>query len=133
MKALVLRTSDKSLHVKDVPEPVPGPGEVLVQVHAIALNPVDALYSFEPIAKQPERVVGTDFAGIVVEAGPGLEHSAHEQTKCGTRVSGFLQGASSVNNRPGAFAEFVVVPYDLLWVVPEDISLASASAGSFMA
>jgi NADPH:quinone reductase-like Zn-dependent oxidoreductase len=38
--------------------------------------------------------------------------------------------ASSVNDRPGAFAEYVTAPYDLLWVAPDTISLQAASTVS---
>ncbi|KAH7141508.1 chaperonin 10-like protein [Dactylonectria estremocensis] len=128
MKALVLRPSDKTVAVEDIPIPAPGSGEVLVHVCAIALNPVDALYSADPIATQPRRVVGTDFAGVIVDAAADLAGSSDERTKPGTRVSGFLQGAASVNDRPGAFAEFLVISHDLLWVVHNTLSLEAASA-----
>src|SRR5687767_10126067 len=92
MKALVLTTATRTTAVEDVPVPPPGAGEILVRVHAIALNPVDTLYTSQPIAAQPQRVVGTDFAGVVVEAAADLAASSDARTKAGARVSGFLQG-----------------------------------------
>ncbi|KAJ3543217.1 hypothetical protein NM208_g3693 [Fusarium decemcellulare] len=127
MKALVLETSSRRASVEDLPVPAPGPGEVLIRVHAIALNPVDQIYVSSPIAAQEKRVVGTDFAGVVVEAGPDLANSSDSRTKSGTRVAGFMQGACSVNDRPGAFAEYIVAPYDLTWAVPPRLSLEQAS------
>ncbi|KAF4469663.1 hypothetical protein FALBO_3448 [Fusarium albosuccineum] len=141
MKALVLETSSRQASVEDLPVPVPGRGEVLIRVHAVALNPVDQIYVSSPIAAQEKRVVGTDFAGVVVEAGPDLANSSDTRTKSGTRVAGFLQGVSfvltladipmmaacSVNDRPGAFAEYIVAPYDLTWAVPSGLSLEEAS------
>lgn len=48
----------------------------------------------------------------------------------GTRVAGFLQGACSVNDLPGAFAEYVVVPWDLVWIVPDGMGLEQAATVS---
>ncbi|KAK0383183.1 hypothetical protein NLU13_9096 [Sarocladium strictum] len=127
MKALVLTTATRTTAAQEVALPTPGPGEILVRVHAIALNPVDTVYTSNPIAAQPQRVVGTDFAGVVVEAATDLATFSDARTKPGARVSGFLQGACSVNDRPGAFAEYLVIPYDLVWLVPESLSLEEAS------
>lgn len=52
MKALVLNTSLKRAIVEDVDRPNPGSHEILVNVRAIALNPVDELYVSSPIASQ---------------------------------------------------------------------------------
>ncbi|RSL44842.1 hypothetical protein CEP54_014522 [Fusarium duplospermum] len=130
MKALVLTPSIRSASVEDVPQPIPKPGEVLIRVKAIALNPVDQLYVSNPIATQKKRVVGTDFSGVVVEASPELGGSSDPRVKPGTRVAGFLQGACSVNDRPGAFAEYITAPYDLIWAIPPGISLEEASTVS---
>ncbi|KAF5572316.1 hypothetical protein FPANT_13178 [Fusarium pseudoanthophilum] len=127
MKALVLNTSLKTAILEDVDRATPGYNEILVNVRAIALNPVDELYVSSPIAAQEKRVVGTDFAGVVVRAGSEITDISDPRVKVGTRVAGFLQGASSVNDRPGAFAEFIVVPYDLVWQVPESLTFEEAS------
>ncbi|KAI1014574.1 hypothetical protein LB504_012205 [Fusarium proliferatum] len=127
MKALVLNTSLRKAIVEDVDRPSPGPNEILINVRAIALNPVDELYVSSPIAAQEKRIVGTDFAGIVVEGGSAIGDLSDPRVKVGTRVAGFLQGASSVNDRPGAFAEFIVVPYDLVWKIPDNLTFEEAS------
>ncbi|KEF60553.1 uncharacterized protein A1O9_02114 [Exophiala aquamarina CBS 119918] len=49
----------------------------------------------------------------------------------GARVGRFLQGASSVSDRPGAFAEYLVCPRDLVWKVPEHVGLETAAAVNF--
>ncbi|KAM0554051.1 hypothetical protein ACHAPJ_007126 [Fusarium lateritium] len=133
MKALILNTSSLEVLVSDIARPTPGSGEVLIQVRAIALNPVDELYVTRPIAAQEKRVVGTDFAGLVVEAGANINNPADPRTKPRARVAGFLQGACSVNDRPGAFAEYIVIPYDLVWAVPTCLSLEEASTISMCA
>ncbi|RBR19729.1 hypothetical protein FVER53590_13734 [Fusarium verticillioides] len=127
MKALVLKTSLKKATVEDVDRPAPGSHEILVNVRAIALNPVDELYVSSPIAAQEKRIVGTDFAGFVVEVGSEISDLSDPRVKVGTRVAGFLQGASSVNDRPGAFAEFIAVPYDLVWKIPDNLTFEEAS------
>jgi len=95
MKALVLKTAARTASVKEVPRPVPGPGEVLIRVHAVALNPVDQIHFAGPIAAQDERVMGTDFAGVVVGRGEGLSGASGDaRTVDGARVAGFVQGGA---------------------------------------
>ena len=109
MKALLLNAEQKIASVQNIPSPIPEPQEVLVQVHAVALNPVDALYVFQPLGLTG-RVVGSDFAGTIVAFGDAVPVDCGLQL--GSRVAGFCQGACSVNDRPGAFAEFLVCPSD---------------------
>lgn len=127
MKALVLTPSRCEATVEDIPRPKPGPGEVLIHVRAVALNPVDVIYVQSPIAAQEKRVVGTDFAGVVAEVSPDIASLTDARAKLGTRVAGFLQGACSVNDRPGAFAEYVTAPYDLIWALAPELSFEAAS------
>jgi NADPH:quinone reductase-like Zn-dependent oxidoreductase len=129
MKALALDAEARSAHVWNVPIPHPGRDEVLIHVKAVALNPVDTLYTFKPLGKTG-RIVGSDFAGIVVATGedPGSTFLGPN-----TRVAGFLQGACSVNERPGAFAEYLICPVNLLWKVPESLSFEEAATISLCA
>lgn len=108
MKALILNAERKTAYVTDIPKPTPSPNELLVRVHAVALNPVDALYTANPLGASG-WVVDSDFNGT-------LEHVAADvpQAMKGRRVAGFLQEACSVNDRPGAFAEYLVVPHGLV-------------------
>ncbi|KAK5269176.1 hypothetical protein LTR99_009265 [Exophiala xenobiotica] len=124
MKALVLDAESRTGSVKEVPTPEPAPNEVLIQVKAIALNPVDALYTAHPLG-QSGRVLGSDFSGVVVALGPRVPSSSKLQV--GSHVAGFLQGACSVNDRPGAFAEYLVCPWDLVWRI-NDLSFEEAAA-----
>ncbi|KAG8165516.1 hypothetical protein KVR01_004068 [Diaporthe batatas] len=167
MKALVLDADNKTATVQDLPiPPTPGPNELLIAVKAIALNPVDALYTSQPLGATG-RIVGSDFAGLVVARGPSpisppqspsdsrnptepawpppkfvpggsrLRRSSTTLSSRiinrGDRVAGFLQGACSVNDRPGAFAEYVVCPADLVWRVPGNVSYEQAAAVSLCA
>lgn len=94
MRALVLKTSSSEVVVEDVARPTPNPGEILIHVQAIALNPVDELYVTSPIAAQEKRIIGTDFAGIFVEAAGEIDDSSDPCIKPGARVAGFLQGGT---------------------------------------
>ncbi|CEI68745.1 hypothetical protein FVEN_g8000 [Fusarium venenatum] len=125
MKALVLDAERRTASVQSIPKPVVGENEVLVRVQCVALNPVDSLYVSEPLGTTG-RTVGSDWAGTIIESNAGY-------LRPGTRVAGFLQGASSVNERPGAFAEYLVCPSDLLWTLPDSMSLQEASAVSLCA
>ena len=108
----------------------PASNELLIRVKAIALNPVDALYTASPLGRTG-RIIGSDFAGFVHEVGSAVPHGSGLQV--GTRVAGFVQGASSINNRPGAFAEYAVSPWDLVWKVANDMTLEQAATISLCA
>ncbi|EQB55579.1 hypothetical protein CGLO_04480 [Colletotrichum gloeosporioides Cg-14] len=95
MKALVLSPSKRSVSVKDIPIPSPGPREIVIRVRAVALNHVDALYTNSPIATQDDRVIGSDFSGEVVQVGEGLDVVDDTRVQVGARVAGFVQGVAS--------------------------------------
>ncbi|KAH8589094.1 chaperonin 10-like protein [Bisporella sp. PMI_857] len=127
MRALVLTSKDRSVSVQDIPVPVPGPKQILVHVQAVALNHVDLVYTVNPVAAQERRVVGSDFAGVVTQVSADLVGLADQRAKIGARVAGFVQGACSINDRPGAFAEHIAVDFDLTWNVPTSISFEAAA------
>ena len=101
----------------EVPDPVPGPGEVLVDVHAIGLNLPDALMVQGKYQKRPEPpfVPGRDAAGVVAAIGPGV-------TRCqpGDRV---LAQAFT-----GAFAERLAAPEKRCFVLSDSMDFADAAA-----
>lgn len=158
MKALLLDAPNQTATLSDIPIPQPGPNELLIAVKAIALNPVDALYTLANPLGSTGRIIGSDFAGLVIARGPlassptcddyypvlsattngggganGRRRSSTTHAASinrGDRVAGFLQGACSVNDRPGAFAEYVVCPADLVWRVPAHMSLEAAASVS---
>ncbi|KAH7357378.1 chaperonin 10-like protein [Pyrenochaeta sp. MPI-SDFR-AT-0127] len=130
MKALVLDAEARTAKAQDVSQPTPAANELLVQVSSISLNPIDPLYVQHPLADSG-RVIGSDFAGFVIDAGSAVPASA--SYKKGDRVAGFLQGACSVNERPGAFAELLVIPWDLVWKIPSGVSSEEAAGVSLVA
>ncbi|KAJ0413148.1 chaperonin 10-like protein [Aspergillus carlsbadensis] len=133
MNALILTPSTKTASVQNIPTPTPGPGQVLIRIHAVAINPVDQIYFNEPIAAQEKRVLGVDFAGEVVAVHEGLNDVEDRRVTIGERVAGFVQGANSVNDLPGAFAQYVAAPYDLLWSIPSPLSYEEACTVSMCA
>jgi NADPH2:quinone reductase len=105
-----------ALTVEEVDDPVARAGEVVVDVAAAAVNFADILitqgrYQMRP---EPPFTPGSEFAGVVREAAPGLDLAP------GDRVF----GATLV----GAFAERVVVPASALAPVPDGVPLAEAAA-----
>ena len=108
------------LDVREVPVPVPGAGEVRVEVKAAGINPGEAMIrqgAFHEIfpATFPSGQ-GSDLAGVVTEVGPGVELFS-----VGDEVLGFT------NNRASQ-AEFVVVPADQLTTKPPAVSWEAAGA-----
>ncbi|MCJ1312101.1 hypothetical protein MMC25_005775 [Agyrium rufum] len=126
MKALILDAERKTADVKNVPKPIPAPTELLIRVQAVALNPIDSLYVYTPLGSTG-RTMGSDFAGVVEAIGDAVPISA-STLKAGDRVAGFLQGACSVNERPGAFAEYLCSPWDLVWKVKDSMKPQEAAA-----
>lgn len=108
------------LELREVPEPHAGPGEVRVRVAAVALNPMDWLLASVPDLAQAfgyklPSGFGNDLAGVVDEAGEGVEGFA-----VGDRVYGVALGR--------AVADYAVVETgDRLWHTPGDISDEVAS------
>ena len=108
------------LDVREVPTPEPGPGQVLVQVKAAGINPGEAkireglLHALWP-ATFPSGE-GSDFAGVVDRAGPGVEDVA-----AGDRVIGWVDTRSSQ-------AEYVVA--DAANLAPKPSGLPWEVAGA---
>jgi NADPH:quinone reductase-like Zn-dependent oxidoreductase len=109
MKAYVLTGFDQPPELREMPVPVPGPGEIRISVHGTSVNPVDMLVSrgfFR--ASQDYRfpaIFGRDVSGVVDAVGPGATRYA-----VGDRVFGFVK---RVHIGDGTFAEQVVVPQDM--------------------
>ncbi|KAL1591996.1 hypothetical protein SLS60_011588 [Paraconiothyrium brasiliense] len=130
MKALILHAEEQTATLKEIPPPTPSPTEILLAVKAIALNPIGPLYVRHPLAPTG-RTIGSDFAGTVLSTGPSVP--SHSGLRPGSRVAGFLQGACSVNDRAGAFAERASIDWDLVWKVPDEMSFEDACGVSLVA
>lgn len=118
MKAAIVQ--DKKMVITEVPEPVMGAGDVLVEIHATALNRADLLQkqgTYPSPAGWPEWP-GLELAGIVLDM--GAEAKEKSGFKIGDAVCALVGG--------GAYAEKIAIPYGLLMPVPKGLSLAEASA-----
>ena len=120
MKAVVLRQygGPEVLRFEDYPDPVPGPGEVLVRVAAASVNPIDykrragLTKDFYPM--HFPGLIGVDVAGTVVEIGPGVE--------------GFSIGDNVFAMADDTYAELCVVRASVLAKVPTGLDLIRAAA-----
>jgi NADPH2:quinone reductase len=76
MKAIVVREfgSPDVMKLETVPEPVPGPGQVTIRVHAVGVNPVDTYIRAGAYARKPNLpyTPGTDIGGIVHAVGANV-------------------------------------------------------------
>ena len=132
------------LVVESVPDPVAGPGEVLVKVGACALNHLDVDFR-EGISRFPLElplIMGIELAGTITSVGPGVS----EQWKVGDRVAPYLMGTdpASVFTRtgrenlapvsfigssvPGGYAEYAAIPERHLVRTPDSMTDVEAAA-----
>jgi putative PIG3 family NAD(P)H quinone oxidoreductase len=105
------------LSIADVPEPALGPGEMLLQVRATALNRADILQrrGLYPPPPGASEILGLECSGVVAALGPGAVRFA-----VGARVMALLAG--------GGYAEQVAVHQDVLLPIPERLSFEQAAA-----
>jgi len=119
MKAILVN-DDRSLRWDNVPDPKIKPEEVLVEIHAAALNRADLMQregDYPPPPGCPEWM-GLEIAGVIVEM--GQEAKEKSSWKVGDKVCALLGG--------GGYAEYVAVKYDMLMPVPKNCSMVEAAA-----
>ena len=120
MKAVVVHEygGPEVLKFEDYPDPVPGPGEVLVRVAATSVNPIDykrragLTKDFYPL--QFPGLIGVDIAGTVIKIGPGAE--------------GFSVGDRVFAMADNTYAELCVVNAEVLAKIPAGLDLIRAAA-----
>jgi NADPH:quinone reductase-like Zn-dependent oxidoreductase len=120
MKAIVVHQygGPEVLKWEEYPDPVPGPGEVLVRVAASSVNPIDykrragLTKDFYPI--QFPGLIGIDMSGTVLKIGP--------------EVVTFTEGNRVFAMADNAYAELCVVKADVLADIPEGLDLVDAAA-----
>lgn len=124
MKAFIVDRYSKTtpLRAAELPDPEPRPDEVLVQVHATSVNPLDFKIRngdfklFMPA--RPPFALGHDVAGVVVRAGAHVK-----RFKVGDEVF-----ASPDDFQFGTFAELVPVKESSLAIKPKNISMEEAAS-----
>jgi NADPH2:quinone reductase len=119
---MVLREfgSAEVLRLDDVPVPTPGPNDLLVEVHACALNPIDFKVRRGALAKgRPFPIIlGFDMSGVVRGMGEGVKGFAIDDE--------VYASPSLVRN--GANAEFVCVDARMAALKPRSVDHAAAAA-----
>lgn len=109
------------LEAMTLPVPTPGPGQVLIAVHAAGVGVWDQLMrngSWQPQAQsRPPVVIGTDAAGIVVDVGQRVTG-----VSIGERVFAWGYG--------GFYAEYVAVDAGAVGVIPKQMDFLEAAAAS---
>jgi NADPH2:quinone reductase len=108
------------LRIAERPDPVAGPGEVVVRIHAATINPTDLGTRAGQARRrlpdlEPPFVLGWDLAGEVTAVGEGVSEYA-----AGDRVVGMIPFAR-IGGRVGAYAEAAAVDPD--WLAPLDPSI----------
>jgi L-iditol 2-dehydrogenase len=146
MKALVLEAYNQLVY-KEVPEPEPGPNDVLIRVKACGICGSDVHGMDGSTGRRiPPLIMGHEAAGIIAGVGskvagfhPGERVAIDSTVYCGAcfycrrgainlcdkrRVLGV---ACDEYRQNGAFAEYVVVPQHILYPIPEEVSFEHAA------
>jgi len=121
MKAIVISEygGPEVLTLREVPDPVPGPEDLLVRVRATALNRADLLqrrgFYPQPGPKSEFEIPGLEFAGEVLE--------------CGARTSGFARGDRVMGLLAGGgYGEMVALHYRLVSNIPDTLTFEQAAS-----
>ncbi|HJX37548.1 MAG TPA: L-threonine 3-dehydrogenase [Anaerolineae bacterium] len=140
MKAIVKTSAGPGAELNTVDVPRPGAGEVLVEVKATSICGTDLhIYQWDPWAAsrvKPPMIFGHEFAGEVAELGKNVTSvqlgdyvSAETHVVCGVCHqcrSGQRHICKNVSiigvDRPGCFAEYIVVPECNVWQNPPDMT-----------
>lgn len=147
MKALVY-TAPYRVELQDLPRPQPGPGEVLIQVAAAGICGSD-VHGFRgrSARRKPPLVMGHEFTGRVAALGSGVDDLPLGQMvvvnpllPCGA-CEWCLAGRSHIcpyrkligMDRPGAFADYVVVPRRAIFPLPDGMSPALGTMAEALA
>jgi NADPH2:quinone reductase len=129
MKAAIIRQtgSPDVIEIADLPSPQPRDGEVLIDVRAVSVNPIDTYVRSGAVASDLPNpfIIGCDAAGVVAALGEGVSNAS-----VGDRVWCTNQG---LLRRQGTFAEQIAVGADWCYQIPDGISFDDAAACGLVA
>lgn len=108
------------LRVEECERPEPARDEVLVEMRAASINPVDTIFREQGAPRLP-KTTGSDIAGVVAAVGTAVDN--YEE---GERV--FATGLHVGRFAGGSFADFAVVPTDLLAHLPDSVDFKQGAA-----
>jgi len=110
------------LRFEDAPRPEPGPGEVLVRVHAAGVNPVDwkvrAGYVRDWLKYKLPMIPGWDFSGVIESPGPDVD---------GWRAGAEVYARPDLS-RDGAYADYIAVRESEIAAKPKSVDHVHAAA-----
>ncbi len=117
----------ENIQYGELPDPEPGPGQVLVKMRAVAVNPIDTyLRNGANYWELPKPfIIGCDIAGEVAAVGEGVT-----RLRVGERVWGSNQG---LLGRQGTFAELAAIDEKWLYPTPEGVDDATVAACALVA
>lgn len=117
MRAVVVEQfgGPEALTLVDLPKPVPGPGEVVVQVAVSGVNFIDVYFRTGLYKVPPPVAIGSEAAGVVDAVGEGVTDVAP-----GDRVAYAMAR--------GSYAEFAKVPAAQVVKIPDGVSFEQAAA-----
>jgi NADPH:quinone reductase-like Zn-dependent oxidoreductase len=136
MQAMVMRAfgPPEVMRLEEVPTPEPGPGEVLIAVHAVSVNRTLDLIVREgryPRQVALPHILGVDPSGVIVKLGPGVA-----TRKLGDRVTTYLRLNPEERTAPpvmlgltvwGGYAQYVKVPEACTYRIPDNVDFATAT------
>jgi len=123
MQAAIVDHADAPFRLAEVARPAPGPGEVLVRIHASGVNPLDAKIRAGAAAhaRHPlPAILGLDLAGVVEAVAPDVTAFG-----VGDEVYGMTGGVAGI---PGTLAQYAAVDADLLARKPANLTMREAAA-----
>lgn len=123
MQVQLLRQPTGALQATALPRPTPGPGQVLVRIHASGVNPLDLKIRAgqAPHARHPlPAVLGMDLAGVIEQVGEGVRG-----WEPGDEVYGLTGGVGGIQ---GSLAQWAAVDASLLARKPGRLSMREAAA-----
>lgn len=106
--------SGDGVKIQTVPVPEIQDNEILIRVRSVALNPTD--FKHVDILSPRGAIIGCDYAGTVARIGS----KAPGNWEIGERVAGWVHGGLYTDQ--GSFAEYLKIPGDLAWKVPQSVS-----------
>ena len=123
MKALILEQFNSPYQVKRGKTPEAEKGQVLVEIAASGINPLDLKIKTGQAAHakaQLPNILGIDLAGTVIEVGEGVSNF-----KAGDEVYGMTGGIVGV---PGTLAEYAAVDAQLIAKKPHNLNMRDSAA-----
>lgn len=142
MKAAVFHGPGRPLSIEEIPEPEPGPGEILVRVASCGVCHTDLHYIDHgtPTFKRPPLVLGHEIAGTVASPDPNGRLAEGDAVllpavlSCGS-CAACRGGRENIcersimlgNNVDGGYAEYIAVPARDVFPLPPDVPLVEAA------